>query len=85
MFSNTSSFSFCLSFVLTDPVSVDLDQYDVGSLTDALRGFLQDLPAPVIPATVYSELVYTAQGTVRYTATYTGALMLVVGKTVPYL
>lgn len=35
------------------------------SLTDALRGFLQDMSAPIIPATVYSELVYTAQGTVR--------------------
>uniref|UniRef100_A0A8D0CY78 Phosphatidylinositol 3-kinase regulatory subunit gamma n=1 Tax=Sander lucioperca TaxID=283035 RepID=A0A8D0CY78_SANLU len=45
----------------SDPVSVDLDQYDVVSLTDALRGFLQDLTAPIIPATVYSELVYTAQ------------------------
>ncbi|XP_070687793.1 phosphoinositide-3-kinase, regulatory subunit 3b (gamma) [Pempheris klunzingeri] len=45
----------------SDPASVDLDQYDVVSLTDALRGFLQDLPAPIIPTTVYSELVYTAQ------------------------
>uniref|UniRef100_A0A4W6E9B1 Phosphatidylinositol 3-kinase regulatory subunit gamma n=1 Tax=Lates calcarifer TaxID=8187 RepID=A0A4W6E9B1_LATCA len=45
----------------SDPVSVDLDQYDVVSLTDALRGFLQDLNAPIIPATAYSELVYTAQ------------------------
>ncbi|XP_042369080.1 phosphatidylinositol 3-kinase regulatory subunit alpha-like [Plectropomus leopardus] len=45
----------------SDPFSVDLDQYDEVSLTDALRGFLQDLPAPIIPATVYSELVYTAQ------------------------
>ncbi|XP_075342209.1 phosphatidylinositol 3-kinase regulatory subunit alpha-like [Odontesthes bonariensis] len=45
----------------SDPVSVDLDQYDVVSLTDALRGFLQDLPGPIIPDTVYSELVYTAQ------------------------
>ncbi|XP_034738027.1 phosphoinositide-3-kinase, regulatory subunit 3b (gamma) [Etheostoma cragini] len=45
----------------SDPVSVDLDQYDVVSLTDALRGFLQDLSVPIIPATVYSELVYTAQ------------------------
>ncbi|KAL7397500.1 hypothetical protein ABVT39_022969 [Epinephelus coioides] len=45
----------------SDPVSVDLDQYDVISLTDALKGFLQDLPAPIIPASVYSELVYTAQ------------------------
>ncbi len=48
---------------------MDLDQYDVASLTDALRGFLQDLPAPIIPASVYSELVYTAQGTEWYTAT----------------
>ena len=50
-------------FVLSDLVSLDLDQYDVVSLTDALRGFLQDTTAPIIPATVYSELVYTAQGT----------------------
>ncbi|XP_041646920.1 phosphoinositide-3-kinase, regulatory subunit 3b (gamma) [Cheilinus undulatus] len=45
----------------SDPVSVDLDQYDVVSLTDTLRGFLQDLPASIIPAAVYTELVYTAQ------------------------
>ncbi|CAJ1059456.1 phosphoinositide-3-kinase%2C regulatory subunit 3b (gamma) [Xyrichtys novacula] len=45
----------------SDPLSVDLDQYDVTSLTDALRGFLQDLPVAIIPETVYSELVYTAQ------------------------
>ncbi|KAM3619704.1 uncharacterized protein V6R79_012368 [Siganus canaliculatus] len=45
----------------SDPASVDPDQYDVVSLTDSLRGFLQDLPAPIIPTTVYSELVYTAQ------------------------
>lgn len=42
---------------------MDLDQYDVVSLTDALRGFLEELPTPIIPTTVYSELVYTAQGT----------------------
>ncbi|XP_041861990.1 phosphoinositide-3-kinase, regulatory subunit 3b (gamma) isoform X1 [Melanotaenia boesemani] len=45
----------------SDPVSVNLDQYDVVCLTDALRGFLQDLPAAIIPPTVYSELVYSAQ------------------------
>ncbi|XP_063747682.1 phosphatidylinositol 3-kinase regulatory subunit alpha-like [Eleginops maclovinus] len=45
----------------SDPVSVELDQYDVVSLTDALRGFLQELPVPIIPTNVYSELVYTAQ------------------------
>ncbi|KAL6108422.1 pik3r3 [Pungitius sinensis] len=46
-----------------DPACVDLEPYDVVSLTDALRGFLQDLNAPIIPITVYSELVYTAQET----------------------
>ncbi|KAM9849362.1 phosphoinositide-3-kinase, regulatory subunit 3b (gamma) isoform 1-T1 [Aulostomus maculatus] len=45
----------------SDLGSLDLDQYDVVSLTDALRGFLQDMAAPIIPSTVYSELVYTAQ------------------------
>lgn len=51
---------------------MDLDQYDLVSLTDALRGFLQDLPTPIIPTSVYSELVYTAQGK----ATRTEALLL---------
>uniref|UniRef100_A0A667ZH63 Phosphatidylinositol 3-kinase regulatory subunit gamma n=1 Tax=Myripristis murdjan TaxID=586833 RepID=A0A667ZH63_9TELE len=54
---------FNASLSLPDPVSVDLDQYEVVALTDTLRGFLQDLPTPVIPAIVYSELVYTAQET----------------------
>lgn len=49
---------------LSDPVSVDVDQYEEAVLSDTLRGFLQDLPSPIIPAVVYSELVYTAQGTV---------------------
>ncbi|KAK2908313.1 hypothetical protein Q8A73_009386 [Channa argus] len=44
-----------------ETVSVDLDHYDLASLTDTLRGFLQDLPTPIIPTSVYSELVYTAQ------------------------
>uniref|UniRef100_A0A673WVM5 Phosphatidylinositol 3-kinase regulatory subunit gamma n=1 Tax=Salmo trutta TaxID=8032 RepID=A0A673WVM5_SALTR len=47
----------------TDPVSVDVDQYEEAVLSDTLRGFLQDLPSPIIPAVVYSELVYTAQET----------------------
>uniref|UniRef100_A0A669D8M4 Phosphatidylinositol 3-kinase regulatory subunit gamma n=1 Tax=Oreochromis niloticus TaxID=8128 RepID=A0A669D8M4_ORENI len=45
----------------SDPLSVNLNRYDVVALTDALKGFLQDLPAPVIPSTIYSELFYTAQ------------------------
>uniref|UniRef100_A0A3P9CMQ7 Phosphatidylinositol 3-kinase regulatory subunit gamma n=1 Tax=Maylandia zebra TaxID=106582 RepID=A0A3P9CMQ7_9CICH len=52
----------CLFFlVFPDLLSVNLNRYDVVALTDALKGFLQDLPAPIIPATIYSELVYTAQ------------------------
>ncbi|KAM8875358.1 phosphoinositide-3-kinase, regulatory subunit 3b (gamma) isoform 1-T1 [Spinachia spinachia] len=47
----------------SDPACMDLEPYDLVSLTDALRGFLQDLNAPIIPTTVYSELVYTAQET----------------------
>ncbi|XP_039904461.1 phosphatidylinositol 3-kinase regulatory subunit gamma-like isoform X1 [Simochromis diagramma] len=45
----------------SDLLSVNLNRYGVAALTDALKGFLQDLPAPIIPATIYSELVYTAQ------------------------
>lgn len=52
--------------VLLELALVDLDQFDVVSLTEALRGFLQDLPAPIIPASIYNELVYTAQGTERW-------------------
>ncbi|CAL8349692.1 unnamed protein product, partial [Gadus morhua 'NCC'] len=44
-----------------DKESGELDQYDTGTLIEALRGFLMDLPAPVIPATIYSELLYAAQ------------------------
>ncbi|XP_064189705.1 phosphoinositide-3-kinase, regulatory subunit 3b (gamma) [Anguilla rostrata] len=47
----------------TDPSSVDLDQYDVSALADTLRAYLQDLPSPIVPAGIYSELVYTAQET----------------------
>lgn len=51
--------------VLSDPAFLDLDQYDVVSLSDALRGFLQDLPASIIPAAVHSELLHAAQGMLR--------------------
>ncbi|XP_038152000.1 phosphatidylinositol 3-kinase regulatory subunit gamma-like isoform X5 [Cyprinodon tularosa] len=46
---------------------MNLDQYNVISLTDALRGFLQDLPTPIIPPTVYTDLINASQesGTVE--------------------
>ncbi|KAL6458095.1 hypothetical protein MHYP_G00333250 [Metynnis hypsauchen] len=47
----------------TDPAAVDCEQYDLSVLADALRFYLQELPCPLIPAVVYSELVYTAQET----------------------
>ncbi|KAI7807789.1 putative phosphatidylinositol 3-kinase regulatory subunit gamma [Triplophysa rosa] len=45
----------------TDPAAVDFEQYELSVLADTLRGYLQDLPCTIIPAVVYSELVYTAQ------------------------
>ncbi|KAL2100385.1 hypothetical protein ACEWY4_004779 [Coilia grayii] len=45
----------------SDPPSSDLDQFDLPMLCDGLRRYLQDLPQPVIPGAVYSELVHIAQ------------------------
>lgn len=62
------SFSFShplflfLPFFSTDPAAVDLDQYELPALAECLRGYLQDLVCPIIPAVVASELMYTAQG-----------------------
>uniref|UniRef100_A0AAY4CQA8 Phosphatidylinositol 3-kinase regulatory subunit gamma n=1 Tax=Denticeps clupeoides TaxID=299321 RepID=A0AAY4CQA8_9TELE len=42
-----------------DPGAVDLDHYEVPVLAEALMGYLLDLALPVIPAVLYSELVYT--------------------------
>lgn len=47
----------------TDPASVDLEPYEVAVLSDTLRAYLQDLPSPMVPAGVHSELLYTAQET----------------------
>eukprot|EP00062_Callorhinchus_milii_P007728 gi/632949670/ref/XP_007890293.1/ PREDICTED: phosphatidylinositol 3-kinase regulatory subunit alpha isoform X1 [Callorhinchus milii] len=44
-----------------DAASVDIEQFDLQSLTDGLKRYLQDLPNPVIPVSVYSDMVYTAQ------------------------
>uniref|UniRef100_A0A8C9WND9 Phosphatidylinositol 3-kinase regulatory subunit gamma n=1 Tax=Scleropages formosus TaxID=113540 RepID=A0A8C9WND9_SCLFO len=55
-----------LCFLSADPSSVDLEQYELPVLADTLRGYLQDLPSPIIPAVVYSELVYTAQDPLLY-------------------
>ncbi|XP_041085115.1 phosphatidylinositol 3-kinase regulatory subunit alpha-like isoform X2 [Polyodon spathula] len=45
----------------SDVASVDIDQFDLQTLSDGLRRYLQDLPYPVVPASVYSEMVHVAQ------------------------
>uniref|UniRef100_A0A8C2KVC9 Phosphatidylinositol 3-kinase regulatory subunit gamma n=1 Tax=Cyprinus carpio TaxID=7962 RepID=A0A8C2KVC9_CYPCA len=44
------------------PAAVDFEQYELSTLADTLKSYIQDLPCLLIPAVVYSELVYTAQG-----------------------
>ncbi|XP_038239962.1 phosphatidylinositol 3-kinase regulatory subunit beta isoform X2 [Dermochelys coriacea] len=45
----------------TDWVLGDVEPFDVHSLGEALRGFLQDLPAPVVPASVHGEILCILQ------------------------
>nr|XP_005279070.1 phosphatidylinositol 3-kinase regulatory subunit beta isoform X2 [Chrysemys picta bellii] len=45
----------------TDWVLGDVEPLDVHSLGEALRGFLQDLPAPVVPALVHGEILRILQ------------------------
>uniref|UniRef100_A0A8C2KU94 Phosphatidylinositol 3-kinase regulatory subunit gamma n=1 Tax=Cyprinus carpio TaxID=7962 RepID=A0A8C2KU94_CYPCA len=47
----------------TNPAAVDFEQYELSTLADTLKSYIQDLPCLLIPAVVYSELVYTAQET----------------------
>ncbi|KAG7326251.1 hypothetical protein KOW79_009652 [Hemibagrus wyckioides] len=47
----------------TDPAAVECEQYDLAVLADTLRAYLQELPCPIIPSVLYSELAYTAQET----------------------
>uniref|UniRef100_A0A672KQY5 Phosphatidylinositol 3-kinase regulatory subunit alpha n=1 Tax=Sinocyclocheilus grahami TaxID=75366 RepID=A0A672KQY5_SINGR len=45
----------------TYPASVELDQMDLQMLCDGLRRYLEDLPQPVVPSVVYSEMIRIAQ------------------------
>lgn len=46
----------------TDQPSAELDQLELSVLCDGLRRYLQDLPQPVIPTSIYAQMVHTAQG-----------------------
>ncbi|KAJ8287040.1 hypothetical protein GJAV_G00046350 [Gymnothorax javanicus] len=45
----------------SDSPAVDLEQVELQALCDGLRRYLQDLPHPLIPTAIYSELVHIAQ------------------------
>ncbi|XP_029861048.1 phosphatidylinositol 3-kinase regulatory subunit alpha isoform X1 [Aquila chrysaetos chrysaetos] len=44
-----------------DASSLDLETYDVPTLSDALKRYILDLPNPIIPAAVYSDIISVPQ------------------------
>ncbi|RLW05196.1 hypothetical protein DV515_00005340 [Chloebia gouldiae] len=44
-----------------DASSLDLETFDVHTLSDALKRYILDLPNPIIPAAVYSDMISLAQ------------------------
>ncbi|XP_053303976.1 phosphatidylinositol 3-kinase regulatory subunit alpha isoform X1 [Spea bombifrons] len=40
-----------------DPSGIDFEQFDLPTLSDALKRYLLDLPNPVIPALIYNEML----------------------------
>lgn len=49
-------------FLPADASAVDMDLYDAQTLVEALKWYLQELPSPLIPPALYSDLVHMAQG-----------------------
>ncbi|KFM12976.1 Phosphatidylinositol 3-kinase regulatory subunit alpha, partial [Aptenodytes forsteri] len=47
--------------LLADASAVDMDLYDAQTLAEALKWYLQELPSPLIPPALYSDLVHMAQ------------------------
>lgn len=48
--------------VPTDWTLGDLEPFDVHSLGEALRGYLQDLPSPMVPVAVHGDILRVLQG-----------------------
>ncbi|NWS20482.1 P85A kinase, partial [Pachyramphus minor] len=44
-----------------DASSLDLETFDVHTVSDALKRYILDLPNPIIPATVHSDMISVAQ------------------------
>uniref|UniRef100_A0A4W5RB56 Rho-GAP domain-containing protein n=1 Tax=Hucho hucho TaxID=62062 RepID=A0A4W5RB56_9TELE len=53
-----------------------MGQYDTQALSEALMGFLQDLPSPVIPKSVYPSLKTTLQEEEEMSVGETGRCLL---------
>ncbi|NXS27177.1 P85A kinase, partial [Pomatostomus ruficeps] len=49
--------------VPADASAVDMDLYEAQTLADALKWYLQELPTPLIPPALYSDLIHMAQET----------------------
>ncbi|XP_061200957.1 phosphatidylinositol 3-kinase regulatory subunit gamma isoform X3 [Neopsephotus bourkii] len=49
--------------LLTDASAVDMDLYEAQTLAEALKWYLQELPSPLIPPALYSDLIHMAQET----------------------
>lgn len=47
---------------LSDPSAVDMDLLDAQTLAEALRWYLQELPTPLIPPAICTDLLHMAQG-----------------------
>uniref|UniRef100_A0A673AXP0 Phosphatidylinositol 3-kinase regulatory subunit alpha n=1 Tax=Sphaeramia orbicularis TaxID=375764 RepID=A0A673AXP0_9TELE len=48
-----------------DPPTADLDQIELPILCDGLRRYLQDLPQPIVPTAIYTQMVHTAKEVVN--------------------
>ncbi|KAM8792473.1 phosphatidylinositol 3-kinase regulatory subunit alpha isoform 3-T3 [Eudromia elegans] len=57
----SSSLAELRQILESDVSSLDLETFDVHSLSDALKRYLLDLPNPIIPAAVYSDMISAAQ------------------------
>lgn len=57
-----SDLFFFFPVSIIDATSVDLEMIDVHVLADAFKRYLLDLPNPVIPVAVYSEMISLAPG-----------------------
>ncbi|NXP26508.1 P85A kinase, partial [Scytalopus superciliaris] len=53
----------CWLSLPADASAVDMDLYEAQTLADALKWYLQELPSPLIPPALYSDLVHMAQET----------------------